>query len=102
MNRADTLQRQGKYPAPTSESDILGLEMSGEVVEIHSQQNSPELINPQRFELGDKVFGLVAGGWWGICRIRGDEQPISIKGHVSLTFIESSYALLFYSITIIT
>jgi NADPH2:quinone reductase len=62
LNRADTLQRQGKYPAPAGESDILGLEMSGEVVEIHSQQNSSELINPQSFELGDKVFGLVAGG----------------------------------------
>jgi putative PIG3 family NAD(P)H quinone oxidoreductase len=57
LNRADTLQRQGKYPAPTGESYILGLEMSGEIVEIHSQQESP-----QPFELGDKVFGLVAGG----------------------------------------
>ena len=37
LNRADTLQRQGKYPAPAGESDILGLEMSGEVVEIHPQ-----------------------------------------------------------------
>jgi NADPH2:quinone reductase len=57
LNRADTLQRQGKYPAPAGESDILGLEMSGEVVQIHSQQTSP-----QTFEIGDKVFGLVAGG----------------------------------------
>lgn len=57
VNRADTLQRQGKYPAPAGESDILGLEMSGEVVEIHPQQ-----INHQPFKLGDKVFGLVAGG----------------------------------------
>jgi putative PIG3 family NAD(P)H quinone oxidoreductase len=57
LNRADTLQRQGKYPAPAGESDILGLEMSGEVVQIHSQQTSP-----QNFEIGDKVFGLVAGG----------------------------------------
>ena len=57
LNRADTLQRQGKYPAPTGESHILGLEMSGEVVQIHSHH-----ITPQPFELGDKVFGLVAGG----------------------------------------
>jgi NADPH2:quinone reductase len=57
LNRADTLQRQGKYPAPVGESDILGLEVSGEIVQIHSQQTSP-----QAFEIGDKVFGLVAGG----------------------------------------
>ena len=57
LNRADTLQRQGKYPAPAGESDILGLEVSGEIVQIHSQQTSP-----QAFEIGDKVFGLVAGG----------------------------------------
>jgi putative PIG3 family NAD(P)H quinone oxidoreductase len=57
LNRADTLQRQGKYPAPAGESDILGLEMSGVVVQFHSQQTSPHT-----FEIGDKVFGLVAGG----------------------------------------
>lgn len=57
VNRADTLQRQGKYPAPAGESDILGLEVSGEVVEIHPQQSAD-----QTLKLGDKVFGLVAGG----------------------------------------
>ena len=57
LNRADTLQRQGKYPAPAGESEILGLEMSGEVVQIHPQQTSHQV-----FEIGDKVFGLVAGG----------------------------------------
>lgn len=57
VNRADTLQRQGKYPAPIGESNILGLEISGEIVKIHTQQ-----VNHQSFQLGDKVFGLVAGG----------------------------------------
>jgi putative PIG3 family NAD(P)H quinone oxidoreductase len=57
LNRADTLQRQGLYPAPAGESNILGLEMSGEVIDIHPEQTSH-----QSFQLGDKVFGLVAGG----------------------------------------
>lgn len=57
VNRADTLQRQGKYPPPAGESDILGLEVSGEVVQIHPQQPARQTLN-----LGDKVFGLVAGG----------------------------------------
>lgn len=60
VNRADTLQRQGKYPAPPGESDILGLEVSGRVVRMHPQQtNSPP------FAIGDNVFGLVAGGGYG-------------------------------------
>jgi putative PIG3 family NAD(P)H quinone oxidoreductase len=57
LNRADTLQRQGKYPAPKGESEILGLEISGVIALIHPDQNSN-----LPFELGDKVFGLVAGG----------------------------------------
>jgi len=57
INRADTLQRQGLYPPPKGESLILGLEMAGEVVDMAS-----ELVGCCRFELGAKVFGLVAGG----------------------------------------
>ena len=34
VNRADVLQRQGHYPPPKGESDIPGLEVSGEVIEI--------------------------------------------------------------------
>ena len=55
INRADLLQRAGKYPAPAGESPILGLEVAGEIVEIPSG-----LVT--RYELGAKVFGLVAGG----------------------------------------
>jgi NADPH:quinone reductase len=57
INRADLLQRQGLYPAPVGESDILGLEMAGEIVQI-----SPELTHLSDLKIGDKVFGLVAGG----------------------------------------
>ena len=55
INRADLLQRAGKYPAPAGESPILGLEIAGEIVEV-----SAGLVS--RFKVGDKVFGLVAGG----------------------------------------
>ena len=33
INRADTLQRKGLYPPPPGESNVLGLEVTGEVVE---------------------------------------------------------------------
>ncbi|KXI30833.1 NAD(P)H-quinone oxidoreductase [Paraglaciecola hydrolytica] len=55
INRADLLQRAGKYPAPDGESPILGLEIAGEIIEISAGLAT-------RFKVGDKVFGLVAGG----------------------------------------
>jgi len=58
INRADTLQRQGKYPAPRGESPILGLEVSGEIVEIYADDDN----SPSRWSIGDEVFALVAGG----------------------------------------
>ena len=54
INRADTLQRQGNYPPPPGESEILGLEVAGVVSEVASDVST--------FKEGDKVFGLVAGG----------------------------------------
>ena len=55
INRADTLQRQGKYPAPPGESSILGLEMAGTIVEL----GESAALNSS-WQLGDRVFGLVA------------------------------------------
>lgn len=54
INRADTLQRQGRYPPPKGESEILGLEIAGVVEDVGENVSS---INK-----GDRVFGLVAGG----------------------------------------
>ena len=34
INRADIMQRQGKYPPPPGASDVLGLECAGEVLRI--------------------------------------------------------------------
>ena len=50
VNRPDVLQRRGLYPPPPGASDILGLEVAGEVVD-----GSPEL-------LGQRVCALVTGG----------------------------------------
>ncbi len=55
VNRADLLQRQGKYPAPAGwPADVPGLEFSGEV-----DVAGPEVTRWQR---GDRVMGLVGGG----------------------------------------
>ncbi|HEY6348437.1 MAG TPA: NAD(P)H-quinone oxidoreductase [Candidatus Angelobacter sp.] len=55
LNRADLLQRQGKYPAPAgSPQEIPGIEFAGEVAEI-----GPLV---QMWKPGQRVFGLTGGG----------------------------------------
>ncbi|SCZ03284.1 putative NAD(P)H quinone oxidoreductase, PIG3 family [Microvirga guangxiensis] len=54
VNRPDVIQRQGGYPPPPGASDILGLELAGEVV-----GSDP---NANRFPAGARVMALVAGG----------------------------------------
>src|ERR1051325_4068999 len=55
LNRADLLQRQGKYPPPPGYPvEIPGIEFAGEVAEAGS---SLRLWKP-----GQRVFGLIGGG----------------------------------------
>ena len=60
INRADLLQRAGKYPAPAGESPILGLEVSGEIVQCGEMVADNH--RAKQWQVGDRVFGLVAGG----------------------------------------
>jgi putative PIG3 family NAD(P)H quinone oxidoreductase len=54
LNRADLLQRRGKYPPPEGASDILGLEMAGEVIETGRSVRG--------FRKDERVCALLAGG----------------------------------------
>lgn len=55
LNRADLLQRLGRYPAPPgAPSDIPGLEIAGTVFELGEGVTS--------WQVGDRVFGIVGGG----------------------------------------
>jgi putative PIG3 family NAD(P)H quinone oxidoreductase len=55
LNRADIMQRQGRYPAPPGvPADILGMEIAGEVAELGA--------GSRRRKVGDRVFGIVGGG----------------------------------------
>ncbi|MBS3785327.1 MAG: NAD(P)H-quinone oxidoreductase [Gammaproteobacteria bacterium] len=54
VNRPDIMQRMGGYPPPPGASDVLGLEIAGEVIAAGD--------NASRFSVGDRVFGLVASG----------------------------------------
>ena len=54
LNRADMMQRMGGYPAQHGASEILGLELAGEVLEAGSRVRS--------LAAGDRVYGLSGGG----------------------------------------
>jgi putative PIG3 family NAD(P)H quinone oxidoreductase len=55
LNRADLLQRAGRYPAPPdAPPDVPGLEFAG-IVEQCGPDTAPVVV-------GDRVFGLVGGG----------------------------------------
>ncbi|CAA0835991.1 oxidoreductase- zinc-binding dehydrogenase family protein [Striga hermonthica] len=54
LNRADTLQRMGKYPPPKGDSEYPGLECSGTVVAVGKDVH--------RWKIGDEVCALVGGG----------------------------------------
>ncbi|UJR09891.1 hypothetical protein I4U23_014113 [Adineta vaga] len=55
VNRADTMQRKGEYPPPPGVSDIIGLEASGEIVDVGNEAK-------QKWKNGEHVMVLVAGG----------------------------------------
>jgi len=54
LNRADLLQREGKYPSPECCPPWMGLEISGEIVEIGKKVTN--------WKIGDKVCALLGGG----------------------------------------
>jgi putative PIG3 family NAD(P)H quinone oxidoreductase len=54
VNRGDLLQRQGLYPPPPGASDVIGLECSGEVVEVANDVSA--------WKIGDRVMALIPGG----------------------------------------
>lgn len=55
LNRADLLQRRGRYPAPKGfPQDIPGLEFAGEVSAVGD--------DVKELKTGDRVFGITGGG----------------------------------------
>ncbi|MGI8433786.1 MAG: NAD(P)H-quinone oxidoreductase [Nocardioidaceae bacterium] len=54
VNRADLMQREGRYPPPPGASDVLGLECAGTVSSVGADVG--------RWQLGDQVCALLTGG----------------------------------------
>lgn len=54
LNYADVMQRQGSYPPPDGVTDVLGLELAGEVEAVGG--------TVEDWKPGDRVCGLIPGG----------------------------------------
>ncbi len=80
LNGADMHQRLGRYPAPPgAPQDIPGLELAGEVLELGP--------GAMRFQPGDKVMGIVAGG--GQAELATVHERILMPVPENLTWIEA-------------
>lgn len=67
LNRADSLQRRGRYNLPPGASDIFGMEVSGTIAEV-----GPGVAG---FAPGDRVMALLASGGYA-------EYVAVLAGHV--------------------
>ena len=70
VNRPDIIQRQGNYPAPPGDSEILGLEVAG-IVEATGKDVS-------RYRPGDRVFALVGGGGYAEYTLAREDHSMPI------------------------
>jgi putative PIG3 family NAD(P)H quinone oxidoreductase len=75
VNRADLLQRRGLYPPPPSESDVMGLEAAGVIVEKGA--------NVKNWQIGERVFCLLGGGGYAECVAPHQDMLLRIPEHLS-------------------
>lgn len=81
LNRADMLQRMGRYPVPFGvPEDILGLEFAGEV----------DAVGPlvEKLRPGDRVFGLLGGGGYAEYVLTTERMAVPIPAN--LDWIEAA------------
>ncbi len=66
INRPDLVQREGKYPPPPGDSEILGLEVSGTIAEL----------GPGVIRVESRRPCHLPGRGWRLCRVcRSLRQP---------------------------
>ncbi|MGI9476517.1 MAG: NAD(P)H-quinone oxidoreductase [Hyphomicrobiaceae bacterium] len=76
VNRPDVQQRLGQYNPPPGVTTVPGLEVAGEVVALG--------IGAQRYQIGDKVCALVAGGGYAEYCVAPEPQTLPVPDNVSL------------------
>lgn len=80
LNRADLLQRQGKYPSPKGCPEWMGLEIAGEVVEVGGSVST--------HKCGDRVCALLGGG--GYAEYAAVKQDMLMPIPKGLSMVEAA------------
>lgn len=80
VNRPDIAQREGRYPPPPGVTDIPGLEIAGQIVEIGA--------SVQNWKRGDDVCALVSGGGYADYCVAPAPQCLPIPA--GLTMVEAA------------
>jgi putative PIG3 family NAD(P)H quinone oxidoreductase len=80
LNRADLLQRRGRYPAPAGASGVLGLECAGVVSALGAGTTA--------LRVGDRVMALLPGGGYA-ARVAVHEQ-LTLPIPARLDFVQAA------------
>ena len=80
LNRPDLLQRKGLYPPPPGVTDVLGLEVAGEIDALGE--------GVTRWRVGDAVCALLAGGGYAEACVVPEGQCLPIP--TGWTFLEAA------------
>jgi NADPH2:quinone reductase len=76
VNRPDVMQRQGHYPPPKGATEIPGLEIAGEVVELGR--------STKRWKQGDKIMALVVGGGYAEYCLAFETHALPVPANLSM------------------
>jgi NADPH2:quinone reductase len=76
VNRPDVMQRQGHYPPPKGATEIPGLEIAGEVVELGR--------GTKRWKQGDKVMALLVGGGYAEYCLAFETHALPVPANLSM------------------
>ena len=77
INRADILQKEGKYAPPAGASPLLGLEVAGTVAAVGEGVSG--------WQPGDRVFGLMPGGGYAAHALLHSQLAMPIPDALSFT-----------------
>ncbi|MES9990463.1 MAG: zinc-binding dehydrogenase, partial [Candidatus Thiodiazotropha sp.] len=75
VNRADIVQREGNYPPPKGDSEILGLEVAGRVKALGAGVDG--------YSVGDRVMSLVGGGGYAEYALAYADHLLTIPASMS-------------------
>jgi len=87
VNRADILQRKGKYPPPAGCADVMGLEVAGHIEAVGA--------GVKGFEIGQRVCALLPSAGYAEYAVAHAGSVMSIPKGVSFAVPQASERQLF-------